>query len=46
MTGHLIGVADRVDFVAQVFAAEIGEFWIQEIIRARLDTCLRSFIDR
>ena len=45
--GHLIGVKNQRKFCQYVMCSRWkGEFWIQEVIRARLDTCLRlSMID-
>ena len=45
--GHLIGVEKQLKFCRyDTFSQWKGEFWIQEVIRARLDTCLRlSTID-
>ena len=45
--GHLIGVKKQCKFCRYVTCSQWkGEFWIQEVIRARLDTCLRlSTID-
>ena len=45
--GHLIGVDKQRKFCWYVkFSQWKGEFWIQEVIRARLDTCLHlSSID-
>ena len=45
--GHLIGVEKRRKFCQYVSCSQWKEqFWIQEVIRARFDTCLRlSTID-
>ena len=45
--GHPIGVKKQRKFCQYVTGSKWkGEFWIQEVIRARLDTCLRlSTID-
>ena len=45
--GHLIGVKKQRKFCRYVTCSQWKEqFWIQEVIRARLDTCLRpSTID-
>ena len=45
--GHLIGIKKQRKFCWYVTCSQWkGEFWIQEVIRARLDTCLRlSVID-
>ena len=45
--GHLIGDKKQRKFCRYVTCSQWkGEFWIQEVIRARLDTCLRlSTID-
>ena len=45
--GHLIAVKKQRKFCRYVTCSEWkGDFWIQEVIRARLDTCLRlSTID-
>ena len=45
--GHLIGVKKQRKFCRYVTCSQRkGEFWIQEVITARLDTCLRlSTID-
>ena len=47
VVGHLIGVKKQCKFCRYVKCSQWkGEFWIQEVIRARLDTCLRlSTID-
>ena len=42
VTGHHIGVKNQRKFCWYVkFSRWKGEFWIQEVIRAHLDTCLR-----
>ena len=45
-TAHLIGVKQRKLCWYVKFSQWKGQFWIQEVIRARLETCLRlSLID-
>ena len=45
--GHLIGVKKQRKFCLYVTCSQWkGEVWLQEVVRARLDTCLRlSTID-
>ena len=45
--GHLIGAKKQRKFYRYVTCSQWkGEVWLQEVIRARLDTCLRlSTID-